>query len=613
MEPLDALAAALSGWRKTRHPRFAALADWATTRALGPGGRPLVGAGGKKSDVEAWLALYEARDVLDVPRLLAAVGGGKSPTAAERVKLLGKLDDPRVVSGLLALLGAPPYRAKTALPFFRACAEVLAAAKDPRVRPALEDLAQRYKGVLETSVGDLVAALLRRTAEELDQVKPGPLPAPLEKQCAALEALFETERGATRRVESTTKSARQSDDALLAAIYAAPDDDGPRLVFADTLTERGDERGELISIQLARARGAATSAQLFRERELLRDAKRRSAWALPLSQGGDCHLARGFPDALQLDPRTIKQVLDEPALRLLHTLTGLERDKLALKTAKALLQGPHLANLTTVKSFDRPLFEALDGPLPWVEAGLRFFPRADELARFPKLRRLTLSPENWEARLDPRAFTGAPLLEWLSLGTGPQLPTPEHLAPLTALTHLELDRGDESLRAALGALPRLRSLRLLRFGPAGSLKDLPLERLACRWEVDLDVAALVGGLPKLRELELQAPTAQPRAVQQLFVDAAVQALETVTLGPFTFRRPFRADGALVVRIGNRMDQELERLGEALLSVPPGCVQRVVVRPQSEDPNQYLAEPLNERQLQLLSRGKPPAPLSVEWW
>ena len=41
--------------------------------------------------------------------------------------------------------------------------------------------------------------------------------------------------------------------ALLAAIAADLDDDGPRLVLADWLAERGDPRGELVHLQLARA------------------------------------------------------------------------------------------------------------------------------------------------------------------------------------------------------------------------------------------------------------------------------------------------------------------------------------------------------------------------
>jgi hypothetical protein len=55
-DALDALKEAVKAWRASKHPRFADLAAWATARAL-PEPRPLVGAGGKKTDVAAWLAL----------------------------------------------------------------------------------------------------------------------------------------------------------------------------------------------------------------------------------------------------------------------------------------------------------------------------------------------------------------------------------------------------------------------------------------------------------------------------------------------------------------------------------------------------------------------------
>jgi uncharacterized protein (TIGR02996 family) len=42
---------------------------------------------------------------------------------------------------------------------------------------------------------------------------------------------------------------------LLAAIAAAPEDLGPRLVYADWLLASGDERGELITIDDAERRG----------------------------------------------------------------------------------------------------------------------------------------------------------------------------------------------------------------------------------------------------------------------------------------------------------------------------------------------------------------------
>jgi uncharacterized protein (TIGR02996 family) len=48
---------------------------------------------------------------------------------------------------------------------------------------------------------------------------------------------------------------------FLSAICAAPDDDTPRLVFADWLQENGDpDRAEFIRLQIAVARGAAGDA-----------------------------------------------------------------------------------------------------------------------------------------------------------------------------------------------------------------------------------------------------------------------------------------------------------------------------------------------------------------
>lgn len=186
MLPHNALHEAIALWRKTKHPRFAAVATWASTRTLLEAPRAPVAGGRKKADGEAWVALYEVGDPLDVPRLVASVGSGTSAVAAERVVLLSKVNDPRVISGLVDLLGAPPYRTQTALPFFRACVKALQDSGDPRVRPALEALAGRYKSI---PAGELVSALLRRSAESLDLVKPGPLPAAIEKKCAALEAL----------------------------------------------------------------------------------------------------------------------------------------------------------------------------------------------------------------------------------------------------------------------------------------------------------------------------------------------------------------------------------------------------------------------------------------
>lgn len=63
------------------------------------------------------------------------------------------------------------------------------------------------------------------------------------------------------------------DDAFLRAITENPDDDTPRLIYADWLEERGDPRGEFIRIQIAVAHERYCAARRLpleaRERELL--------------------------------------------------------------------------------------------------------------------------------------------------------------------------------------------------------------------------------------------------------------------------------------------------------------------------------------------------------
>jgi uncharacterized protein (TIGR02996 family) len=76
----------------------------------------------------------------------------------------------------------------------------------------------------------------------------------------------------------TTRSAA-TDAALLAAVLAAPDDDAPRLVYADFLIGRGDPRGELITVQLASKRTRTLAA---REAALL--AANKKQWAAPLGK-----------------------------------------------------------------------------------------------------------------------------------------------------------------------------------------------------------------------------------------------------------------------------------------------------------------------------------------
>ena len=105
-----------------------------------------------------------------------------------------------------------------------------------------------------------------------------------------------------------------SEASLLEAIYAAPERDEPRLVYADWLQEHQNPRGELIHLQVAQARVLAPSAEYHRlaERswELLK--ANGEAWTPRLARElCSWTFKRGFPSAVQTSVTTFVPAIDE--------------------------------------------------------------------------------------------------------------------------------------------------------------------------------------------------------------------------------------------------------------------------------------------------------------
>jgi uncharacterized protein (TIGR02996 family) len=146
--------------------------------------------------------------------------------------------DPRVAPALLALFVTPPWRSNPALPFFRMCCERIVQACDPRVLSQLEEIALAYPARIPTTVGPKVAGYLNKAAREL-RAAIAALP-PLDERSDAACVALEVKLGVLPALR--TRGAEISDE-LLAAVYEAPHDDGPRLVLADHLMQRGDPRG----------------------------------------------------------------------------------------------------------------------------------------------------------------------------------------------------------------------------------------------------------------------------------------------------------------------------------------------------------------------------------
>jgi uncharacterized protein (TIGR02996 family) len=183
-------------------------------------------------------------------------------------------------------------------------------------------------------------------------------------------------------------------DAFLQEILAAPDDDIPRLIYADWLEERGDPRGEFIRVQCALASMAETEPQRVllaaRAKELL--TAHEPAWRmrLPNLQGlswgpfkrgfvasveaGNWQALRKHATAIfaaapvrhlqfrQLTGRTTGALLKSPLLKRVNSVS-LKDHRLGIEGAIAIAESPHLANLTCLdvsgNNIRKPGLEAL--------------------------------------------------------------------------------------------------------------------------------------------------------------------------------------------------------------------------------------------------------------
>jgi uncharacterized protein (TIGR02996 family) len=295
----------------------------------------------------------------------------------------------------------------------------------------------------------------------------------------------------------TTEVAMTHDDAFLQGIIESPDDDAPRLVYADWLDEHGQpERAEFIRAQIDLAgrppRDPRRPPLEKRQRALLR--KHGARWFLapppttPWQLGANPTLARGFPDSYGCGARALLQGGAELFARWPLTRLWLGIDD-APELVGALARAPFLSRLRQLN-----LYCPLAGPGPlaplfasrhlaslvrlvgernargegWGDVGVRLLARSPHLAG---LRELYLSHAG---------LTGAGLralarsqyrraMRFLGL-TGNRLGAEDVAALLTAggwpaLTGLELwntglgDEGVEPLAACRG-LARLTFLNL---------------------------------------------------------------------------------------------------------------------------------------------------------
>jgi uncharacterized protein (TIGR02996 family) len=295
---------------------------------------------------------------------------------------------------------------------------------------------------------------------------------------------------------------------LLAAIQADLDDDAPRLVYADWLSERGDPRGEFIQVQ-CKLEKQRTRVLEYKERRLL--AEHQEYWlrniqerarsvsvyvqvvrfrrGLPEELIGSGRVNYGLDRVLELAPtvRRLSFYLREPVGDddLLPELEAL----LALRPWRALTIGPNLD-----------------------DEGARVLARSRNLARLEALG-LTRAGVGADGL---RALAALPIRELTLIENGGRIDL-SHIAGMTTLRRLVVEIQDLDIGTIAG--PPLSSIRLdqCRFGP-GAIEALAraypvLEELAlvACFVRDVEVASL----PRAQKLSLADNDLGPEAAWAL--------------------------------------------------------------------------------------------------
>ena len=212
----------------------------------------------RRSPIVAELvALLDARQPDALKTQLDEVLTPRVNTTLERFRVVSRVDDPRVSAFALDALERLPFTTPGAQPLLEAFVRVVLERRDVRLLPR----AKAIREALRTRIGRAPVrdALLAELDHAVGLLKALDL-------SRADEAL---EKSLTARL-APLAAPSQSEEALLAAVYAQPRDDGPRLVYADWLLERGDPRGEFITLQFKRRQAALSDAESRREMALLK-------------------------------------------------------------------------------------------------------------------------------------------------------------------------------------------------------------------------------------------------------------------------------------------------------------------------------------------------------
>lgn len=299
----QALDALLIAWRQMRAPEIAAQIEALSVRLSR---EPLPKTKTQKAHLTAWIDRARQRDPADIALLLAEIDAiwqraRPSQMVPALEELIEREPDPRLghraVRWIEDQIGRGSFNDK----LWRRLTHLVVATGDPATSKPLEQVQGKSRG--NRWLHGWIGSRLPRAVARLDESIPQHEPLGIEdrRRCDEIAFLLDT-------VElDPARDVRKVDDAthteLLEAVWNDPHDDGLRLVLADALTEAGDPRGELISLQVGRLGREPTRRGMARERALIRE--HGASWIgglARLTYKRSWRFARGFLVACELKP-----------------------------------------------------------------------------------------------------------------------------------------------------------------------------------------------------------------------------------------------------------------------------------------------------------------------
>jgi len=302
----------VEAWATDPHPQLAVAIRALSIEARTP--TPANLRGKTAAARAAWDERAATARAIDVPLLLESLCDVNSGDAAERLPIVEAwMPDPRIDAAFVDILREVPFRATSTKPFWMKLFALMAETRDPAQLERLEAI--DFAGVAVTMADWLKQKTAKLLVALQTKLTVAHEPRPIFDELAQIIG--------GRRAAGAAE--REDVEELFRAVYATPEDDGPRVVLADALIERNDPRGELITVQLRLAQGGGDRALVSREKELL-DAHAKG-WLGELAPilMADVRFERGFLAACKIDNShldRVQKLVGHPAWSTVSSLEG---------------------------------------------------------------------------------------------------------------------------------------------------------------------------------------------------------------------------------------------------------------------------------------------------